>query len=118
MDLLGVNSTYELAVGRQEASRRAGEQDRFEQTLRQAAAAKETHQLERTIDEVVSVVFIAPLLFESMGKGEQTYFLNSRAEQSYARQMYLEIASKLGASGRLPAGRDIAEALQARLRTG
>lgn len=75
-------------------------------------------QVETKLNEAIAVAFIAPLLTQAVDKAEQTYFANSPAERAYAKQMYTEIAGKIGSSGKLPLARSIAKALLQRMKDG
>jgi len=112
MDLVRMNPTFEIATSRQQVAQLDAQQARFAEALRDASADADPDLLERKVNEVLAVTFIGPLLAEAIGNGKQVYFVNSRSEQAYARQLYLEIAGRIGASGRLPIGKQIAAALQ------
>ncbi len=113
------NLRFDVAMARQRFAGRAADQGAFDRAMRGAAgseAGRSDHeQIDRRLNEAVAVSFIAPLLADAMGGDERTYFTNSRAEQAYARQMYMEIATRIGQSNRLPLGRSIAESFKKRI---
>jgi hypothetical protein len=78
-------------------------------------APADQQKLKDKLNEAMAVSFIAPLLADALGKSEQTYFANSPAEQAYARQLYTEIATRIGQSSKFPVARDIAKAMLQRL---
>jgi hypothetical protein len=82
-----------------------------------ASQAADGKKLQGKLNEMIAVGLIAPMLTETLGKFQQTYFANSPAEQAYAKQLYMEIATKIGQSTNLPLAKDIAKAVQQRLGT-
>jgi len=80
-----------------------------------AKARLDARQIETKLNEAIALTFIAPMLTSVLNESEQTYFVNSPTEQAYARQMYMQIASKIGQSGKLPLARNIAQAFVRRL---
>jgi hypothetical protein len=72
-------------------------------------------KLKAKVDEAIATGFIAPMLADAMGQLEQRYFSNSPAEQTFANQLYTEIATRIGQSGKLPLGKQISQALLQRL---
>lgn len=81
------------------------------------AAAGDSKKIEGKLNEMIAVGMIAPMLAEALGKFQQTYFANSPAEQAYAKQLYMEIATKIGQSSKLPLAKSIAKAVEQRLGT-
>jgi len=74
-------------------------------------AAGSGEQMELKLNEAIAVAFVAPLLAQAVQNIEQKYFLHSPAEQAYARQMYMEIASRIGTSGKMPLAKNIVKAM-------
>jgi hypothetical protein len=68
-------------------------------------------QVKTRLDQVLAEAFLAPLLAQAAVNVEQKYFLHSPAEQAYAQQMYTQIASQIGTSGRMPLAKGIAKAV-------
>lgn len=78
-----------------------------------SAAAKNSNAaaMEMKLNETIGVAFIAPLLAQTVQNVEQSYFLHSPAEQAYAKQMYLDIASRMSTSGKMPLAKNIVKAV-------
>lgn len=68
-------------------------------------------QVKTRLDQAIAEAFIAPLLAQTAVNVEQKYFLHSPAEQAYAQQMYTQLASQIGTSGKMPLAKGIAKAV-------
>lgn len=68
-------------------------------------------QVKMRLDQAIAEAFLAPLLAQGAINAQQTYFLHSPAEQAYAQQMYTQIASQIGSSGRMPLAKGILKAV-------
>ncbi len=80
-----------------------------------AKARPNAKQIEAKLNEAIALTFIAPMLASALNESQQAYFVNSPAEQAYARQLYMQIATKIGQSTKLPLARNIAQALHRQL---
>lgn len=124
---LGVNIRHDVAMARQNlATAASAPLKAFKAALKDAvrnaagaanagSPAADATKLKAKLNEAVAVSFVAPLLADALGKFEQTYFANSPAEQAYARQLYTEIATRIGQSSKFPVARDISRAMLKRL---
>jgi hypothetical protein len=79
------------------------------------ASRLDVTKIEAKLNEALALTFFAPMLANALNESRQTYFVNSPTEQAYARQLYMQIATKIGQSSKLPLARNIARALQQRL---
>ncbi len=69
------------------------------------------NQVELKLNQAIAEAFIAPLLAQTAIQVQQRYFLHSPAEKAYAQQMYTQIASQIGKSGKMPLAKTIAKAV-------
>ncbi len=72
-------------------------------------------ELRAKLNEAVAVGLVAPILSEGIGQVGQRYFANSPAEQAYSKQLYTELLTRVGQSGKLPLARDLANAMLQRM---
>jgi len=80
-----------------------------------AKARPDAKQIEAKLNEALALTFFAPMLASAMNESQQAYFVNSPTEQAYARQLYMQVATKIGQSGKLPLARNIAQAFRRQL---
>lgn len=115
MNVSGANLQFDVAMARQRSDSAVAGQGDFQRALRGAAGETAGQKIENRLNEAIAVSFIAPMLTDAMGDAKGAYFTNSPAEQAYAKQMYMEIATRIGQSNRLPLARSMAEAMQQRI---
>jgi hypothetical protein len=130
--VLGINIKHDVAMAKQTLLKGASS-DQFRNALNGAlkkvvkstsvspagstasVSGTDEKTIKGKINEAMAVGFIAPMLADALGRFDQTYFANSPAEQAYAKQLYTEIATRIGQSTRFPIGRDIARAMLQRM---
>lgn len=96
--------------------------DTAQESIATAASSKtskgkpDAKQIEAKLGEALALTFFAPMLAGAMNESQQAYFVNSPTEQAYARQLYMQLATKIGQSGKVPLARDIAQAFVRQLK--
>jgi len=110
-DILAVNPVFDSAMVRQSQAMAVGRQEQFARHLAAAVRHRDAGEVERKVSEALAVALLGPVLLQMTETTQPLYFLSSRAEQAYRRQMYLEVVQRIGGSDAFPIGRKIAKAM-------